>query len=251
MLTEDLQYLCELGQQQLIQTEYLAAEATLARAEARAWEIKDFDTLARLYMPLQEARRQRRQRCGEGIICLDILQRSADEPFDPREIVAKFPRGQLLVAGFGSLAPAVEVRRLQIERGLYAETILASVHPAAGSLSIAIQPFAEAQSPRSPETSAAGGIAAGSHTAGPMQDQAIMMNESALPKGAAPATNETRARVMSLWEMVSMPFLKAADAETDPIRKIEGYRKAIRADYACELAHQKLSDVAKTLAKQG
>ena len=52
----DLQSRCELGQQQLMRTQYLDAEATLVAAEAEAWAARDFDTLARLYMPLQEAR---------------------------------------------------------------------------------------------------------------------------------------------------------------------------------------------------
>ena len=39
---------------------------------AEAWRHRDWDTLARLYMPLQEARRQRRQRCGEGTVALDL-----------------------------------------------------------------------------------------------------------------------------------------------------------------------------------
>ena len=59
-----LQQLCELGQQQLMATDYLRAEATLVQAEQLAIQTGDFDTLSRLYMPLQEARRQKRQRCG-------------------------------------------------------------------------------------------------------------------------------------------------------------------------------------------
>ena len=36
----------------------------------------------------------------------------------------------------------------------------------------------------------------------------------------------------------------------DPLRRIEAYRQTIRVDYACELAHQKLSAVARGLARQ-
>src|SRR4051794_17215506 len=77
---DELQVLCEQGSEQLIRTEYLQAERSLAAAEAIAWKQRDWDTLSRLYMPLQEARRQKRQRCGEGFVCLDI---SADGPDDP------------------------------------------------------------------------------------------------------------------------------------------------------------------------
>jgi len=50
---------------------------------------------------------------------------------------------------------------------------------------------------------------------------------------------------MAMWERLHAPLLAAADMQVDPMQKIEGYRKTIRADYACELAHQKLSDAAR------
>ena len=47
--------------------------------------------------------------------------------------------------------------------------------------------------------------------------------------------------------------LKAAgrwrDAEPDPVRRMQAYRATIEVDYACELAHQKLSDVAHAMAR--
>src|SRR6478752_3970854 len=91
--SSDLQSLCELGQEQLMRMEYLAAERTLERAEAIAWDARDFDTLARLYMPLQEARRQRRQRCGEGVVCLDLIAQSLEDRVDGRRVVENFPQG--------------------------------------------------------------------------------------------------------------------------------------------------------------
>src|SRR5438105_5189631 len=109
MISSDLSALCELGQQQLMSMQYLQAEATLARAEELAWAARDFDTLARLYMPLQETRRQRRQRCGEGIVRLDLLAAGPDEQPDPRQIISDTPHGQLLVAGWGTTAPAVRM----------------------------------------------------------------------------------------------------------------------------------------------
>jgi hypothetical protein len=55
---------------------------------------------------------------------------------------------------------------------------------------------------------------------------------------------------MELWERLHAPFLAAADAESDPVRQIEGYRLTTRVDYAAELAHQKLSNVAHRLARE-
>ena len=60
---------------------------------------------------------------------------------------------------------------------------------------------------------------------------------------------ERYAEVMALWERLHTPFVMAADAEADPIRKMEGYRTAIRVDYASELAHQKLSDTARLMMR--
>ena len=124
----ELQTLCELGSQQLIDMDYLAAEATLAEAEKRAWAAQDFDSLSRLYMPLQEARRQRRQRCGEGTVRLDLLA-TGDSPMT---LVEQFPQGQLLIAGLGSIAPAIEFRKLGVKLSLYVETFLAAVYPIVG-----------------------------------------------------------------------------------------------------------------------
>src|SRR4051795_13610220 len=121
-MPSDLQSLCELGQQQLMRTEYLDAEDALARAEEQAWAAQDFDTLSRLYMPLQEARRQRRQRCGEGLIVLDLLASGPFDKLEGRHVVENFPHGQLLVAGWGTIEPAREVRRQQELFGLFVET---------------------------------------------------------------------------------------------------------------------------------
>src|SRR5437867_2547154 len=101
---DDLQALCERGQIELERTDYLAAEATLVEADRLASELEDFDTLARLYMPLQEARRQRRQRCGEGAVVLDLIATSPDSDPDPQQLIEQYPHGQLLVAGWGSVA---------------------------------------------------------------------------------------------------------------------------------------------------
>src|SRR4051795_13373671 len=98
----ELQELCERGQELLIATDYIGAEAALVEAETLATRGEDYDTLARLYMPLQEARRQRRQRCGEGIVKLDLIAKSANDGVDPAAIVEKYPHGQLLVAGWGT-----------------------------------------------------------------------------------------------------------------------------------------------------
>jgi hypothetical protein len=55
---------------------------------------------------------------------------------------------------------------------------------------------------------------------------------------------------MSMWERLHAPFLAQADMTHDPEQKIEAYRRTIAVDYACELAHQRLADVARALGKR-
>jgi hypothetical protein len=50
---------------------------------------------------------------------------------------------------------------------------------------------------------------------------------------------------MAMWEQLHAPYLAAADAEGDLLRKMEAYRKTIRVDDACELAHQNLATTAR------
>src|SRR5258707_15836117 len=98
MSTEDsIETLCERGQEELMAMDYLAAERTLARAERLAWAERQWDLLSRLYMPLQEARRQRRQRCGEGVVCLDLLAEGPDDHVEAKHVLEHYPHGQLLV----------------------------------------------------------------------------------------------------------------------------------------------------------
>src|SRR5439155_9838256 len=240
----DLQSRCELGQQQLMRTEYLDAEATLAAAETDAWKARDFDTLARLYMPLQEARRQRRQRCGEGVVCLDLIADGPDDQIDGRRITENYPHGQLLVAGWQTIAPALQVRRLQREHKLYVETFLAAVYPIGGpGRAVVIAPLEDVALPDGQSNSIDDLIRR-------LPAHCIVTSADQLPQGIRKGDSNTYAEVMAMWERLHAPFLAAADMQVDPIQKIEAYRKTQRVDYGCELAHQKAADVARELARE-
>jgi hypothetical protein len=241
----DLQSRCALGQRQLMDTDYLAAEETLAAAEADARAARDFDTLARLYLPLQEARRQRRQRCGEGIVCLDLLAEGPSDQLDGRHIAENYPHGQLLVAGWGTLQPALAVRTLQREHKLYLETFLAAVYPTGegpAARAVVIVPSEDVKLP-DPQPRAVDALI------NKLPPHCIVLGAGELPPGARKGDANTFAAVMSMWERLHAPFLAAADQERDPLRQLDAYRKAQRVDYGCELAHQKASIVARELAR--
>jgi hypothetical protein len=241
-MPEDLQSLCELGQEQLMRMEYLEAERTLAQAEEIAWAQKDFDTLSRLYMPLQEARRQRRQRCGEGVVHLGLIATSPTDRLDGRHVVENFPHGQLLVAGWGSIEPALGVRRLQRDHMLYVETFLAAVYPVGCSRVVVLVPTEDVKLPPPNDQSV-------DELLGRLPAHTIVIGEHALSKDARQGNTQTFAEVMNFWEQLHRPFLAAADMQVDPIQKIEAYRRTIHVDYACELAHQNASAVARDLAR--
>ncbi len=245
---DELQALCERGQAQLMRMEYLQAEATLASAERAAWAARDWDALSRLYLPLQEARRQRRQRCGEGIVCLDLLADAPDDHLDARHVIENYPHGQLLVAGWGSIAPAIAVRQLQARHGLYVDTFLAAVFP--------VTPVGVGDAGRVVVVAPEEGTMLPAPDEQPPDELArklpwgcLVFPVGELPKGPRAGSAETYGEVMALWERLHRPFLTAADREADPLRRMEGYRAAIRVDYACELAHQKLSDVSRQIKR--
>ena len=251
VLADDaLQELCERGQELLMRTRYLEAEATLAEAERAALAANDWDTLARLYMPLQESRRQRRQRCGEGDVRLDLLSLMPGDEIDPEQVLLEHPHGQLLVAGWANVSPAARVRELAAERGLYLETFLAAVYPISdGGASfesqrmVVVVPLADTALPdATPRTADALRSLLGPHC--------LTFSQTDLPTGVRKGDSRTFAEVMKLWERLHSPFLAAADAEADPIARVNGYRSTIAVDYACELAHQKLSGVAAELGRR-
>ncbi len=242
-IRDQLQAACELGQEQLIATDYLSAAATLAGAEAIAWDAEDFDTLARLYMPLQEARRQARLRAGEGAVHLHLIATSAEHAIDPAAALVARPHGQLLVAGWGTTAPAAAVRRFAAEGHLYAETFLAAAYPGPTDQPlIAVVPF-DASLPEPvprPTDDLLDLLPPGS----------LVLHPADLPPVTARGTPETYAAVIAIWDRLHAPFLAEADAEPDPTKRMAAYRRTIAVDPGCEFAHQRLSITARELARQ-
>lgn len=243
MPDRSLHELCEAGQHKLLSTDYLGAEKLLTRAELLAWNARDWDTLARVYMPLQETRRQRRQRCGEGVIRLDLVETTADASMDPLDIVSRYPHGQLLVAGLGSIDQAVSVRRLASERGLYLEAFLAATYPVNDRYVVVVVPTADIALPP-PDGRPLDRLL---HTLPPFS---VVLTDVELSHGERKGDDETYAQTMSLWEKLHLPFLSAAEQTTDPVRRMASFRRVIEVDYACELAHQHLSQTARKMMQK-
>jgi hypothetical protein len=240
MSSPTLQELCALGQQKLMEMQYLQAEAALMEAEQMALAASDYDTLSRLYMPLQESRRQRRQRCGEGVVCLDLIAAGPTDRIDGEHVIRHYPHGQLLVAGWGSIEPALQVRALQRKHELFVEAFLAAAYPIGAGRAVAIVPLEDVQLPPPTQRSIDELIRL-------LPPHTIVLRDAELPSGSRKGDTATFAEVMKMWEQLHRPYLAAATLTADPLQKIAAFRKTIQVDYACELAHQHLSDVAKRL----
>ena len=243
MASPTLQALCQAGSEHLIETRYLEAESALAQAEEQAWAAQDWDTLARLYMPLQETRRQRRQRCGEGTVALNLIAQGPGDAIEARRVLENFSHGQLLVAGWRSIEPAVQVRRLAGVHDLYVETFLGAAIPVGAGTAVVVAPLPDSILPP-------GDFSTIDDLQSRLPPGFLIIDPAVTSSEQRKGSPQTFGEVMGMWERLHAPFLAAADAETDPARQIEKYRLTTGVDYACELAHQKLSTVAHSLARE-
>ena len=242
MHADQLNQWCEAGAQQLMRTEYLDAITTLQRAEELAWTARDWDTLARLYLPLQEAHRQARQRCGEGAVAYDVFVGPGGFA-TAADVLTAYPMGQLLVSGDATVQPAVELRHLARQRRIYVDAFLGARYPLDdGRMMIAVVPLATATLPDAtprPEAELRRLLPLNS----------LVFDAAALPPNASRGTAATYAQSIMLWERLHGLFLSRADAEPDPTQRMTMYREVLRVDPACELAHQKLAAVAREMGR--
>lgn len=240
----DLQSLCESASEDLRSMDYLSAERQLERAESLALAANDYDTLSRLYFPLQEARRQRRQRCGEGIVRWDLVASGPDDKsLDAAALATRYPQGQLLVAGYRSVGPAVELRRMYWESNAYAEVFLAAAFdlPGGGKV-IAVLPNPADLSSIPPNIPV-------DRLHQLLPPHTVLLTPADLPPGESKGTPATFAQTMALWERLHLPHLAMADAMPISRAKLDAYRAVTDIDYACELAHQNAAQTARALLR--
>ena len=194
-------------------------------------------------MPLQEARRQRRRRTLEGPISLNLVSQSPSDHIEGRHVIENYPHGTLLVAGWGTIEPALQVRKLQARFKLLIDVFLSATYPPiGGGHAIVIVPHDRVVLPE---------IRPRRWQDFPrlMPLHSIILRESELPEGLVPPTPERIALVEQWWEKLHYPFLREARDTADPRKRIDAYRKVLRVDYACEFAHQELAATAKELAR--
>lgn len=243
-MTRELQELCGQGQDLLERQKYIEAEQALMLAEREALRLRDWDTFSRLYMPLQETRRQRRQRTVDGgVIRLDLVSQGPADVIEGRHVLDNYPHGQLLVAGWGSIVPAIQVRKLRGRFKLYVDVFLAAKFPLiGGGHAVVIFPHENVTVPDlSPRRLGDFGKVMPAHS--------LVLREEELPAGTYPPGDELQKTIEAWRKRLYWPFLLDARDTGDARKRVDAYRKVLRVDYACELAHQELAATAHELAR--
>lgn len=235
----------------LSRTDYLAAEKILMQAEQIGWDGQDWDTLSRLYMPLQECRRQKRQIALSGTMLVNITH----DKVSSEEIAERCKQGEVLIAGDGNISAGISLRRLAKEKELYLEAFLAAGYQIGERRAVVIVALENAVLPAAGEIQTLDQLLhrVPAHSLVVAENEIMVSKEGSmgvspmsveLNMGETPMLRRDSADAVSLWERLHLPYLAAADAEVDPVRRMAGYRLAIQVDNGCELAHQKLADVA-------
>jgi len=242
--SEKIQELCAIGQEQLFRTEYLAAERTLEQADGAATAAEDWDALARLYMPLQEARRQRRQWCGDGAFVTHTLQGPSDPPLNAAKIAEEFPRGQIIAAGHATIEPALALRKIAAAQQLYLDVPLCATYQIGDGVAVLFVPTADVALPHE-------GVETIDELLQQSPPHSVLLPSHHLPPSQPHGDARTFDFIMDVWESLHRPFLAMAQGTADLRMKLAGFRKTIEVDYACELAHQQFSQTCRELARLG
>ena len=79
----------------------------------------------------------------------------------------------------------------------------------------------------------------------------VVLGAHEVTAGERRGTDATYAQTMAIWESLHRPFLTHAQAAGTPELQMNGYRRTIEVDPACELAHQYLSIAAGRMTRRG
>jgi hypothetical protein len=195
-------------------------------------------------MPLQEARRQRRQWCGDGAFVTHTLQGPTNQPLNAAKIAEEFPRGQIIAAGHATIEPALALRKIAADRQLYLDVPLAATYRIGNGIAVLFVPTPDVALPH-------GDVETIDELLQQSPPHSVLLPAPHLPRTQERGDARTFDFVMDLWESLHRPFLAMAQATTNPRQRLAAFRRTIEVDYACELAHQQFSETCHELARHG
>ena len=240
-----LEKLWDAGQQHLALGRYMAACRELQTAEALAWRGRDAAALARLWLPLLEARRQVRQNATDGLI---LIARPHDRRAE-HQVLQQFtqaPAGTLLLGGKDAGKIAGSVTYAACRSGACLETLLLVEH--GGVLRLC--------SPADPH------LAAGLEVrtiagAGEMIDPKLRadMVVPLPPPGVYLAGDPLHAlaceSIVVAWEALALKWQARHPAHARPWEEMAWLRLALRIDPAAEPVAMRLMALAQAVARAG
>lgn len=243
--------LWDLGQRHLAAGRYIAARQALEGAEAIAWRSGDLQSLARLYLPLLEARRLIRYQAAEGRLVVDV----ESDPLSLNGCLKEFlflagEAGTLLVSGSVPWAAAAcrEVRRASQRTGGRFEALI--VHRQGGAAHLA--------SP-SEKTSAAGipivWTSDTSAAVGASTDPAltIPLPPPDVYEGSKGLGAMARESLIIAWEALALRWQRRhpLTRRAGPWEELAWLRRTLWIDPACEPVAMRLMSVAEAILRQG
>jgi len=240
--------LWNLGQDHLVAGRYVAARRALESAEALAWRAADPQSLARIYLPLLEARRQIRYNAGDGLI---LITSPTDSPAAQKKSLDQFlaaPAGTVL---FTTPATAGAIRRViavveNINRrarrtGQWFEALLLLTKNKERRLTTAADPFFAAGLPviDSPAPLAA---STDPHLQIPLPPAGLY--------STGPEQVAARESLLIAWEALALKWQhRHAPPTKTAWQELAWLRKTLRVDPACEPVTMRLIALAESLGR--
>jgi hypothetical protein len=246
MTNDELPYvyrLWEMGQRYLAGGRYVAARIALERAEAGAWRARDARTLARIYLPLLEARRLIRYQAAEGTV---IIGGGVDRSFLDQDA------GTVLIAQRSTpraLQLADRVRHTMRRTGRWLEALLLIDH---GHESRMVSPADAAFAAGVPvvwteDARASIGASTDMHLTLPLPPRGRYSN------GGLHAL--ARESLVIAWEALALKWQHrhplARRGPQGPWGELAWLRQALRVDPACEPVAMRLIALAEAVERAG
>lgn len=229
----------DLGQQHLAAGLYVSARTHLESAEAILWRNCDMTSLARIYLPLLEVRRQLRHLAVDGYICLAAPGGKLDAPL--AGVVTEVPTGvlvaddaktarKILIASRRLLHP-YDALLLVRDRQYFYLTTLADPCAAAG---LRVTRAASTQDFVDPEI---------------RPEMTIPLPEPGAYSPQSPEHAQARESLLVAWEALALKWQSRHPARATPWGELAHCRAALRVDPACEPITMRLIAIAEKMSR--
>jgi hypothetical protein len=228
------------GQEHLVMGRYVAARRELEAAEAAAWRQRDCPSLARIYLPLLEVRRQIRQNATDGVIMITPPRENGVRRKMFNEFIAR-PSGTLLTAA----TPVGSISYAAARTGACLEGLLLMEHAGHVRLCSSADPhFAAGLDVRVTRT--AGDVIKPDVLA----DMVVPLPPPRRYEPGDPLHAVARESLVIAWEALALKWQARHPARAEAWEEIAWLRLALRIDPANEPITMRLIALAEAIARK-